>query len=136
MNPKRLDNLTSYSVNRTERIHRFLKDHSDIMATYSASLTAVRIKRHKVQLSRITIMIAGSEKDFPLHDPTGGRHDSQYGLSYDTLSASGLSDNAQRLSGFQTKSHTIHRPYGALVQYKVNSKVFNLQDRKHPVYLE
>jgi hypothetical protein len=136
MNPKRLNNLTSYSVNRTERIHRFLKDHSDIMATYSASLRAVRIKRHKVQLSRITIMIAGSEKDFPLHDPTGGRHDSQYGLSYDTLSASRLSDNAQRLSGFQTESHAIHRPYGALVQYKVNSKVFNLQDRNHPVYLE
>jgi hypothetical protein len=136
MNPKRLHNLASNSVNRTKRIHRFLKDHRDIMATYSASLTAVRIKRHEVQLSRITIMVAGLEKDFALHDPTGGRYDSQDGLSYDTLSASGLSDNAQRFSGFQTKSHAIHRPYGALVQDKVNSKIFNLQDRSHPVYLE
>ena len=106
------------------------------MATYSASLTAVGLESDEIQLSRITTMVAGSEKDFSLHDPSRGRHDSQYGLPYDTLSASGFSDNAQRLSRFQTEGHAVHRPHRALVQNKVHSKVFNLQDRCHPIYLE
>jgi hypothetical protein len=81
-------------MKRTERIHRLLKDHRYVMAAYFANLCTAGIQRHEIRLSGIAIMVIGSEKNFSLHDSSGGWDDSQDSLAYDTLSATRLSHDA------------------------------------------
>ena len=126
--PDRLDHLVADGIDRAEGSHRFLKDHADLAAAQGSETPAARIQLLDLDQASIlgAVMHAGL-----VAQPGGGRQQPHQRLGGDRFAGTGFSDQAERLAGFDLKSHALHRRDHALIGAERDREVLHRQHLLH-----
>ena len=123
-----LADLISGGINRGQRTHWFLEDHTNLAAADTANFSPVRIQLGDINLldlvSTVRVPHASVINDFALWYFSGFRDHLHDGAGRHGLATSAFTNHPQGLAAFDIETDPIHCFYNASPDIEGNMKIF------------